>query len=70
MASLCDPFANALAAGATTPTGPSARLLALEFTSDPIATSDSLETFSSTLHLDEIGPSLKAFTALQVKVTQ
>jgi hypothetical protein len=70
MASLCDPFADALAAGATTPTGPSARLLALEFKSDTTVTSDSLETFSSALHLDEIGPSLKAFTALQVKVTQ
>jgi len=65
--SLCDPFANALAAGATTPTGPTARLLALEF-SDNTASSDSLETFSSFLRLDEIGPALKAFTALQVGV--
>jgi hypothetical protein len=66
-ASLCDPFDNAVAAGATVATGPTARLLALEFT-DASATSDSLETFSSALRLDEIGPALKAFTALQVNV--
>jgi hypothetical protein len=67
MASLCDPFADAKAADGTTH-GPTARLLALELTS--AATSDQLESFTGSLHLDELGPALKAFTALQVNVSQ
>jgi len=67
MTDLCDPFADAQADDGTTH-GPSARLLALEFTS--AATPDQLETFSGALHLDELGASLKAFTALQVNVSQ
>ena len=67
MAALCDPFADAQAQDGTTK-GPTARLLALELTSST-ATADQLETFSGALHLDELGPSLKAFTALQVNVS-
>ena len=65
MASLCDPFADAKAQDGTTH-GPTARLLALELTSS--VTADQLETFPGALHLDELGPTLKAFTALQVNV--
>ena len=65
MTALCDPFADAKDdAGATH--GPSARLLALELTSAD--TPAQLETFTNALHLDELGTSLKAFTALQVNV--
>lgn len=64
-ASLVDPFADALAEDGTTH-GPTARLLALQIAGAPAA--DALETFSGSLHLDELGPSLKAFTALQVDV--
>ena len=66
MAALCDPFADAQAQDGTTQ-GPTARLLALELTSSTV-TADQLETFSGALHLDELGASLKAFTALQVSV--
>ena len=66
LAALCDPFNDALAQDGTTH-GPTARLLALEMTSNTV-TADQLETFSGALHLDELGPSLKAFTALQVDV--
>lgn len=65
MTELCDPFAPAKdAAGATH--GPSARLLALQLTTQD--TAKDVETFSNKLHLDELQGSLQAFTALQVDV--
>jgi hypothetical protein len=67
MANLCDPFADAKADDGTTH-GPGARLLALELNTADTATA--LETFSNALRLDELGASLKAFTALQVTVNQ
>ena len=68
MAALCDPFADAQALDGTTH-GPTARILALELTSNTV-TPDQLETFSGALHIDELGAALKAFTALQVTVSQ
>ena len=67
MTQLCDPFADATADDGTTH-GPSARLLALELTTADTPTT--LESFANALHLDELGASLKAFTALQVDVNQ
>ncbi|MCA1827419.1 MAG: hypothetical protein LC689_10845, partial [Myxococcales bacterium] len=67
MTTLCDPFVDAKADDGTTH-GPGARLLALQLTTADTAAK--LETFSNALRLDELGASLKAFTALQVSVNQ
>ena len=65
MTQLCDPFAPAKDAAGTTH-GPSARLLALQLTTQD--TAKDVESFSNKLHLDELQGSLQAFTALQVDV--
>lgn len=64
--SLVDPFADALGEDGKV-AGPRARLLALQFT-DSAQSAASLESFPSAVHLDELGTSLQAFTAVGLPV--